>query len=103
MANYYSILGVSWSADIGAIKSAYQRLEKRYDFAGGETTERASPHYERVRTAYEVLSDPIARQAYDSSLWRQRKTDRSRLARSFSLGLIGTGAVSADVDWASSE
>lgn len=95
MANYYSILGVSWSADIEAIKSAYQRLEKRYNSAANEAAELSSPRYARVRTAYEVLSDPIARQAYDSSLWRQRKVDRSRLARSFSIGVVGAVAVSA--------
>ena len=95
MANYYSILGVSWSADIAAINSAYQRLEKRHNASTSASGDAASPRFERVRNAYEVLSDPIARQAYDSSLWRQRKLDRSRLARSISLGLIGAVAVSA--------
>lgn len=95
MANYYSILGVSWGADFDTIKSAYRRLAKRYHPDVSDGTDGASDKFNRLRTAYEVLSDPLARQAYDKSLWRYRKARRSQFVRSMLIGVAGALAVCA--------
>ena len=94
MANYYSVLGVSWGADIESIKTAYRRLAKRYHPDVSDDMESGSDRFERIRAAYEVLSDPIARQAYDRTLWRVRRARRFQLLRSASVGISGGVLVS---------
>ncbi|MBI4636535.1 MAG: DnaJ domain-containing protein [Candidatus Rokubacteria bacterium] len=63
--DYYRTLGVDRSADDKAIKSAYRRLARKYhpDVAKGKDS---GERFKEVAEAYEVLSDPVKRQRYDS-------------------------------------
>ncbi len=74
--NYYEILCVESDATLEQIKSAYRKQVKRYhpDHYGKD----CEP-FLAVQEAYEVLSDPARRRAYDKA---RRQPARPRRARS---------------------
>lgn len=57
--NHYQVLGVDRTADARAIKKAYFALIRRH------TPESDPETFQRVRAAYEVLSDPEQKDRYD--------------------------------------
>ena len=63
--NPYAILGIRKNASLKTITSAYRRLAKSNhpDHCPGD--EQAAARFNDVRKAYEVLSDPVRREAYD--------------------------------------
>ncbi len=63
MSDYYEVLGVTRQADAEEIKRAYRRKARQLhpDVAGPGHEE----EFKEVTVAYEVLSDPEKRQAYD--------------------------------------
>ena len=63
--DYYEILGVSRDADNAAIKSAYRKLARKYHPDVNKTKE-AEEKFKDINEAYEVLSDKVKRQRYDS-------------------------------------
>jgi curved DNA-binding protein CbpA len=64
--NYYLILGVPRSASVGAIRTAFRGLVRRYhpDAGAGSSEQR----FREIVEAYETLSDPKRRREYDASL-----------------------------------
>lgn len=73
--NYYCVLGVNPSASAHSIQAAYRQLAKACnpDHAGASATEK----FQILQEAYEVLSDPDKREAYDS----QCRQEEDRPAR----------------------
>lgn len=65
MSNYYDILGIKPTASITEIKEAYRTLAKKYH---PDRNPSGKEQFTRVAQAYEVLSDPSARSAYDLRL-----------------------------------
>jgi len=69
---YYEILGLPRDATLAQIKRRYKQLVRKYhpDVA----TDKATAHrlFIQVREAYEALSDPVRRRAYDATLNSQR-------------------------------
>ncbi|MFF2484394.1 J domain-containing protein [Paenibacillus sp. NPDC058071] len=68
MATYYDILDISRQATPDQVKQAYRKLAKRYhpDVNGG--SREAEKQFKEVQEAYETLSDPGKRSAYDERL-----------------------------------
>lgn len=62
--DYYDILGVSRNASQDEIKKAYRRLAMQYHPDRNKDPE-AAEHFKEINEAYEVLSDPEKRMAYD--------------------------------------
>ncbi|WP_138414016.1 J domain-containing protein [Sinomonas gamaensis] len=63
LPSHYEVLGVSITASLKEIKAAYRRAAREHHpDHGGDPKE-----FHRVTVAYEVLSDPQRRKAYDSS------------------------------------
>ncbi len=65
--DYYEILGVSRSCTEVELKKAYRRLAMKYhpDRNSGEGAEEAERKFKEAKEAFEVLSDPQKRAAYD--------------------------------------
>ncbi|MCT8859588.1 J domain-containing protein [Shewanella xiamenensis] len=69
MINHFSVLGIKPSAKEDDIKKAYRRLSNKYHpdkllGASDDEKKQASQQLERVKKAYEVLSDPKLRNAF---------------------------------------
>lgn len=69
--NYYETLGVAKNADANELKSAYRKLAKQYHpdtYAGKSEDEKkkAEAKFKEINHAYDVLSDPQKRAAYDN-------------------------------------
>jgi molecular chaperone DnaJ len=61
----YEVLGVPQTADEGEIKKAYRRLAMKYHPDRNQGDAEAEERFKQVQAAYEVLSDPQKRTAYD--------------------------------------
>lgn len=76
MKNHYGTLGVGLGASHEEIKSAYRLKSREHhpDISGQDGSE-----FKRVSEAFETLSRPDARQAYDHE-WRQWLTEAGLVA-----------------------
>lgn len=65
--DYYEVLGVNKNASEPEIKKAYRRLAMKYhpDRNAGGTSPDAEKNFKEAKEAYEILSDPQKRSAYD--------------------------------------
>lgn len=66
----YEILGIAEGANQNDVKKAFRALALKFHpdklaNASGEDQQKASENFRRLATAYEVLSDPDKRKAYD--------------------------------------
>ncbi len=66
--NYYQQLGVAQNASTEAIKYAYKRLAFRYHPDKNPDDISAEARFKEINNAYQILSDPIKRAAYDNKL-----------------------------------
>lgn len=63
--DYYEVLGVAREADEAALKKAYRRLAMKYHPDRNPNNADAETHFKEAKEAYEVLSKPDKRAAYD--------------------------------------
>src|SRR3990167_4761251 len=63
--DYYDILGVSKNASDEEIKKAYRRLAMKHHPDRNPGDKQSEENFKEAKTAYEILSDPKKRSAYD--------------------------------------
>src|SRR5918997_1151103 len=63
--DYYDILGVSKTASADEIKLAHRKLVRQYHPDVNKNNKAAEEKFKEVQEAYDVLSDPQKRSAYD--------------------------------------
>lgn len=61
----YQTLGVSRQADQEEIQKAYRKMARKYHPDMNLNDDKAQEKFKRVQEAYDVLSDPEKREAYN--------------------------------------
>lgn len=64
--DYYEILGIDRKASQEEIKKAYRKLAKQYHPDRNKGNKKAEERFKDIGEAYELLSDPEKRKAYDN-------------------------------------
>lgn len=64
--NFYLLLGVSREARLEEIRRAYRRLARKYHPGINPGDRAAAERFQQISVAFETLSDPDRRRAYDS-------------------------------------
>lgn len=86
MKNYYAILEVSENASKEVIDKAYKVLAKKYhpDLQEEKNKKVAEEKIKSLNEAYEVLSNPQKKQAYDSKIEKSKKEEEKRYINNIS-------------------
>jgi curved DNA-binding protein CbpA len=80
--NYYAVLGVRKDATTHELRRAYRDLAKKFHPDVAQDNPFAETHFATISEAYEILSNPDSRRAYDEERWLRGHDTRSKAARS---------------------
>ena len=64
--DYYEVLGINRDASDEVIKKAYRKLAMKHHPDRNPDNPKAEEHFKEAKEAYEILSDPKKRPAYDN-------------------------------------
>ena len=80
MKNYYEILEVNENASKEVIDKAYKVLAKKYhpDLQEEKNKKAAEEKIKSLNEAYEILSNPQKKQAYDTKIARLKQEEEKR-------------------------
>jgi len=76
MKDYYYFLGISQDASEEDIKKVYRKLSLKYHPDKNENDDFFADRFREIQEAYETLSDPARRKAYDQNLENHQKSFR---------------------------
>src|SRR5215470_6815589 len=99
MNSLYDVLGVSSRANETAIRTAFRKAAKSYhpDVNAGNPT--AELQFRQIVAAYELLKDPLQREAYDQQLKSDRRARARRIASPLISGLVSGSLVALTMWW----
>jgi curved DNA-binding protein CbpA len=99
MDSLYDVLGVASRANETAIRTAFRKAAKSYhpDLNAGNPT--AELQFRQIVAAYELLKDPLQREAYDQQLKVDRRTRARRVASPLISGVVSGGLVALTMWW----
>jgi DnaJ domain len=99
MDSLYDVLGVSSRANETAIRTAFRKAAKSYhpDLNAGNPT--AELQFRQIVAAYELLKDPLQREAYDQQLKDDRRARARRIASPLISGVVSGGLVALTMWW----
>jgi len=99
MDSLYDVLGVSSRANETAIRTAFRKAAKSYhpDLNAGNPT--AELQFRQIVAAYELLKDPLQREAYDQQLKDDRRTRARRVVSPLISGVVSGGLVALTMWW----
>src|SRR5215475_6040212 len=99
MNSLYDVLGVSSRANETAIRTAFRKAAKSYhpDLNAGNPT--AELQFRQIVAAYELLKDPLQREAYDQQLKDDRRARTRRIASPLISGVVSGGLVALAMWW----
>jgi molecular chaperone DnaJ len=89
MKDLYEILGVQKTASPAELKKAYRKLARKYHPDKNPDDASAEDRFKEVQGAYDVLSDPEKRKAYDQNGFRAFGGQAGGEGFSFDLGDLG--------------
>lgn len=89
--DYYAILQVSPTAEKEVIEAAYRKLAQKYHPDINKSPE-AEEKMKRINAAYEVISDPAKRAAYDATRCIAQ-TSKPRQSKSILHGLMALALI----------
>jgi len=100
MKDYYAILGVTPSTEEIVIRAAWKALAQRYhpDRFGGDMAQ-AHARMAEINEAYNVLSNPLQRKAYDESRARAGEKSEARM-REQNTAQAASSTEQFEQDWA---
>ncbi len=72
--NHYEVLGVSKNATSAQIKTAFKKLCLQYHpDQNPQNPQKAAENFKKLRTAYDILSNPREREKYDLTLTKTKQ------------------------------
>ena len=80
MKDHYAVLGLPSSASLADLKKAYRQLAAQYHPDRNSAAD-AALRFQAVQQAYDILSDPAKRRAYDDNRQRNLLDDPLATAR----------------------
>lgn len=86
--NYYKILELTHSASQQDIKKAFRQLAMKYHPDKNGDKKFAEAHFREIQEAYQVLSDPNRRSAYNQSRWYRQSMRRETASEIITPGSI---------------
>src|SRR5688572_29514782 len=93
--DYYEVLGVNRDASEEDIKKAYRKLAMKWHPDRNPDNPKAEEHFKEAKEAYEVLTDPKKRPAYDQ--YGHAGIDPAAAGAGFGQGQAGFGDVFNDI------